>query len=243
MSKSLVIVIAEGSEQDALYPNLKKIGKKLKIHFEIMGTDVFTAKENVNKSPKAIVGDIIKEITCKPEFNKRDIKLVVQLTDTDGVYIADDKIVIKESQKEKTKYTFENIQVNCLNQHRMITNRNIKKRVALNTLSRTEKVAKTVNYKILYFSRNLDHIISDNPDTLKSEKSREADAFSNSFATPHDFENFFTTSEFTVDGTYDATWDFIKGGKNSLKKIQQFPPYFRNIKRNSSVKIKTKMNY
>ena len=226
MSKSLIIVIAEGSEQDALYPNLKKIGRKLRIHFEIMGTDVFTAKENANKSPKAIVGNIIKEITSKPEFNKKDIKLVIQLTDTDGVYIPDDKIIIDDSQQEKTKYTYKDIRVNNSNQLQMITHRNSKKRAALNTLSRTEKVAKTVNYKILYFSRNLDHVISDDADTPKSKKTKEADAFSNSFATPYDFEDFFTTSDFTVDGTYDTTWNFIKSDARSLEKFSNFQLIF-----------------
>jgi len=230
MSKSLVIVIAEGSEQDALYPNLKKIGEKLRIHFEIMGTDVFTAKENVNKSPKAIVGDIINEVTSKPEFSKNDIKLVIQLTDTDGVYITDDKIITDEFQQEKTHYTLENIRVNNSNQLRAIKNRNGRKRTALNTLSKTEKVSKTVNYKILYFSRNLDHVISDKPETPKSEKSKEADVFSNSFATSYDFENFFIASDFTVDGTYDVTWNFIKDGTKSLNKHSNFHLIFEMLR-------------
>ena len=227
---SLVIVIAEGSEQDALYPNLNKIGKKLNIRFKIMGTDVFTERKNDQKSSKAIVGDIVNDITSRPEINKKDIKLIVQLTDTDGVYISDDKIVIDESQSEKTTYTLKNIRVNNNDQLRNIKNRNHKKRTHLNTLSKTEKVASIVNYKILYFSRNLDHVISNKPDTLKSEKSKEADAFSNSFATSHDFEKFFMESDFAVDGTYDETWNFIKDEVRSLKKFSNFHLIFEMLK-------------
>jgi len=232
MSKSLVIVIVEGiSEENALYPNLKKMGKKLNIHFDIRGTDVFTAKENKRKSSKAIAGEIIKEITSKPEFNKKDIKLVVQLTDTDGTYISDNKIIADDnSQSEKTTYTLENIKTNSSNQTDEIKNRNNKKRRHLDTLSKTERIAETINYKILYFSRNLDHVISDKPDTPNSDKSKEADNFSNSFSTPHDFEKFFKESDFTVNGTYDETWNFIKNDINSLKKFSNFHLIFDLLK-------------
>jgi len=229
---SLIVVIAEGiSDEDALYPNLKKVSKKLKVHFEFVGGDVFTARKNQRKPAKAIIGDIIREeIISKPEFEKEDIKLIVQLTDTDGVYISDDNIVIDESQSDRTEYTLENIRVDSLNQLQEIKNRNYVKRRALDILSTTGKVTERFNYKILYFSRNLDHVISDNPDTLKSEKSKAADAFSNSFTTANDFEKFFSASDFTVDGTYDETWTFIKSDAKSLKKFTNFHLIFEMLR-------------
>ena len=228
--KKLVIIIAEGSEQDALYPNLKKFGEKLNIQFKIMGTDVFTAEENNKKSSKAIIGDIIREVTSRPEINKKDIKLVIQLTDTDGVYISNDKIVVDTYQSEKTTYTFESIRVNSQDQLKRIEKRNYKKRMHLNTLAKTEKILSIVTYKILYFSRNLDHVISNKPDTPNLEKSRKADAFSDSFATPNDFEKFFTKSDFTVNGTYDETWDFIKEEAKSLERFSNFHFIFEMLK-------------
>lgn len=122
----------------------------------------------------------------------------------------------------------ENIRVDSSDQLNEIKNRNSKKRMHLNTLSKTEKVVKTVTYKILYFSRNLDHVISNKPDTL--EKSNDADAFSNSFATPHEFENFFKKSDFTVDGTYDETWYFIKDDLKSLNRFSNFHLIFEMLK-------------
>ena len=227
--KRLVIVIAEGSEQDALYPNLNKIGEKLNIRFKIMGKDIFTEKENERKSSKAIVGNIINELTIRPEINKNDIKLIVQLTDTDGVYISDDNILIDESQSEKTMYHLQSIMVNSKNQLDVIKKRNHKKRLHLNVLSKTEKVVKGINYKILYFSRNLDHVISNDPNTQNSEKSKEADDFSNSFATTHDFMMFFKESDFAVKGTYDETWDFIKNDVKSLNRFSNFHLIFEML--------------
>ena len=229
--KFLVIVIVEGiSEEDALYPKLSEIGKRLNVRFEIMGTDVFTAKESEGKKSKLVVGSVIKEFTSRPEFNKNDIKMVIQLTDTDGVYITDDKILVDESQLKKTVYSLENIIVNNESQFEEIkNNRNSGKRGHLDTLSKTEEVAK-ISYKILYFSRNLDHVISNDPDITGSEKSKKADAFSNSFTSFEDFERFFKESDFAVAGTYDETWDFIKNDVNSLKRFSNFHLIFEMLR-------------
>ena len=223
MKTGVIVVIVEGiSDEDALYPHLRHISKKLNIRFEIINGDPFADKNN-KTSVKSIVGNIInQEILSRSEYKKSDIKMIIQLTDTDGAYIPDNKIKINQEQTIKTKYTETNICVDTQIQYEEIAKRNKKKSNAMDTLSKTENVVGNLPYKILYFSRNLEHIIINEPDMLENEKSKKATIFSETLGGYAEFEQFFKKSNFAVKGSYDETWDFIRQDANSLQRFSNF---------------------
>lgn len=222
IKKSIVLVIVEGqSENEALYPWLRKMGKAFDVQFEIQYGDVFTRKENQRKSSKDIIGAILAEFKKRRKVDDSDILAVFHLTDTDGVFIPDEYIIIDSTLKENLKYTAEEIIVPNKSSLNLIQHRNEMKRRHLTALSRVENLRKSI-YGIYYFSRNLDAIIHDRSDLLDDAKVSKADNFSNSFQDELEFEAFFNNQVFTVAGDEKDSWDFIVQNCNSLKRYSNF---------------------
>ena len=227
--KTVILVIVEGeSDSEALYPWLKKIGKEFNILFEITHGDVFTKKENKGKSPRNVIGSEIAKFKQKSKIRDENILAVFQLTDTDGVFISDENIVIDQSVT-KLQYTDSQILVKDTAHQDQTRKRNDQKRTFLIALSRTAKIKKSI-YQIYYFSRNLEEITHNNPNLSEDDKVSEAENFSDSFVSVIEFEKFFNNKEFAVEGDYQQTWEFITKKCNSLNRYSNFHLLFASMK-------------
>ena len=218
---SVVIFIVEGpSDEDALYPTLELIGEKLNITFEVTRGDSLYAKSNRRKLGTTIIEEIIDDVIKENSFLISDIAMVIQLIDTDGVFVNHNSISIKSSIN-KIEYSEEEINVVDYDHKEDIKGRNIKRGLKINELISKDKI-KNLKYKMLYFSRNLDHVIHNDPDVPDNEKITKADGFASNYYEPDDFIKFFSDNDFTVEGDYIQTWEFIKRKSNSLKKYSNF---------------------
>ena len=224
MKTTVVIFIVEGkSDENALYPRLRGICKNLKIYPIVVRGDLFIHKDYERiQNPKILIDTILKERVFKDNIiRKKDVSCVIHVTDTDGSFINDYEILINKDQPESTTYTLDNIVVNSDEQKINIFKRDERRSKFINILSSQEKVS-NLNYRILYFSRNMDHVITGNPDVPKDEKEAKADAFSVSFTKDSDFMLFFEDDSFNLNENYKASWDFIRRNQNSLKRYTNF---------------------
>ncbi len=122
--RKVVIVIAEGSsDEEALYPFLKELGKPHNVKFAITHGDVLSDSKNTRKSQKTLIGGIVSTIIKENKFLKEDILLVAQLTDTDGVFIDEEKVVI-DNAVEGMEYRDFEIAVHNKGKHEDILTRN-----------------------------------------------------------------------------------------------------------------------
>lgn len=226
--KKVVIIIAEGaSDEEALYPFLKDLGKPHNIKFEITRGDILSDFKNTKKSHKTIIGDIVSTIINKNRFLKKDVLLVAQLTDTDGVFIEDDKVVI-DSSIDRISYRDGEIAVNNSGKQSEIIERNKQKVLKIQALVNMPFTLTSIPYKIYYFSCNLDHVLHGEQLFGVESKMNKAEEFSNSM-TSMGFKDFLKDKAIYGDKGYDQSWDFIYSGDNSLKRCTNFGLFLNEV--------------
>jgi len=220
-TKKVVMVIVEGSsEEEALYPALKKIGSHLNITFDVVHTDLLTSY-NHDANIKNAVGNRVSELKKKRKFRTDDFLLVAHLVDTDGVFVSEDQIRIDESCTE-ISYSDDCIQVRDEEHRIQVLKRNTIKSEKIKQLITQTKTA-GVPYFVYYFSCNLDHVIHNIQSLSQREKTNKARNFSEQHeGNISSFIDFFANDSFHVAGEYKETWSFIQEQNRSLRRFTNF---------------------
>ncbi|MFD1927592.1 hypothetical protein ACFSFY_05870 [Sporosarcina siberiensis] len=214
-SKKVVIIIAEGnSEEYALYPFLKELGKPLNIMFTITHGDILSDYKNEKTSHKDVISSVVNDFIKERKFLKEDILIVAQLTDTDGVFMDESKVIVDNSV-ERIKYSEEFIAIHNESQIDAIVNRNKLKSDKLKALVKTDFTLSNIPYKIYYFSCNLDHVLHGDPNS--DGKAEKADEFANSMNNS-DIHDFFELQAIYDTENYEGSWEFVFNDNNSLKR-------------------------
>ena len=178
-----------------------------------------------------ILEDIIDGVLQETGFDQDDIAMVVHLVDMDGIYVTYNKIAINRGRSE-IYYSQSEIEVRNRGHKDDIEKRNRKRSNGVNDLIKTS-IIKNIPYRILYFSRDLEHVIHDDIDAgqgwVSNVKCQKADEFSNGFNTTKEFIEFFDNPDFRVPGDYDETWIHVKMDIHSLERWSNFHLVFEMI--------------
>lgn len=164
MSKKVVIIIVEGdSDEILLIDRLKELYTNYEIRFESQRGDILY-KEKSRKSIKSEVGDVVKSIITKRKYKTNDILAVLHIMDTDGCFVKNENIIIDKEQKQKTLYKLNSINVSSEKQKENIEKRNKQRSINVATLNSIESVVgNKYKYQLYYFSRNLEHVVFNEP--------------------------------------------------------------------------------
>ena len=226
--RKVVIIIAEGpSDEEALYPFLKELGKPHNIRFEITHGDVLSDTKNATKSHKNIVGGIVSTILKKNRFLKEDILLVAQITDTDGVFISDDCVII-DGGVERMAYRDGEIAVANDKKYEEIIKRNQVKSSRVKALVNTPFTLSSIPYQMYYFSCNLDHVLHGQQFIGEKDKVGKAEAFASSQSGP-EFKSFISEQALYEGESYEQSWEFIFAEANSLKRCTNFGLFLEEL--------------
>lgn len=227
--RKIIFFIVEGaSDENAFHPILINVFNKKKLRFLVVHGDI-TQSSNENTVIKKLKR-IINEECGKYGLRTKDIDKIVHITDTDGAFV-DSKNVVR-GKSGKIVYTENEIRT-C--QVESIIHRNINKSRVLKRLYETDRLVfrgVCVNYRIYYFSRNLEHVLHDEIGSLHDSVKRH---LSNEFADMYEddvpgFIDYICRSKFSVLGDYKSTWEFIAEGTNSLKRYSNFGLEFDGYK-------------
>jgi hypothetical protein len=236
MSKQVIIVLVEGqSDEILLYERLRELYKGCEIRFEIQRGDIFYDNKNGNKPIKSVIGDCVKGIIQRRKYKKKDVIGVIHIMDTDGCFIPDTQVVVDESQGMKTFYKTDCIKVDSDIQKNNIMLRNSTRSTNVNTMKSVESIVKrTFKYQIYYFSRNLEHVIFNEPNPAKDTKEENIEIFLEEIEEGISIEQYLSTYFSGVGGTsyndkYSESWNYIKSGTNSLKRSTNVPLMFEYI--------------
>lgn len=229
--KNVILFIVEGTSDKVSFQSvLENYFDDLSVKVEVMYGDI-TLMDNVN--PGYIKGKLsdkiqefcqcerIKFITAsknKDKKNNSDIKRIVHLIDTDGVFISND--LIKQASVSHIEYTENEI---FAHNKEKIENRNFDKRAVLNKLC-CMNTLNDIPYEVYFFSRNLEHVLHNRSDDVSDwEKQELSEKFDDLYADDLDgFLKFIKDRTFAVPGEYKDTWNFIKQDDNSLKRYCNF---------------------
>lgn len=220
--KKILFFIVEGvSEFSALSVALEKIFESSQVVVRIAGGDITS---DITTTPDNVITRIVEQI--KDELGRSvkpsDFLGVVQLVDTDGVFIDPEQVV----KGEKLYYDTDVIKTDRV---QAIRRRNECKSKVLNKLIRTARVWRTIPYRVFFFSVNLDHVLHDISNLDDSLKEKKAYGFAKDYKNNlKGFVEFFCDNTFTVRKNYADSWEFIKKGTNSLKRYSNFNLIFKD---------------
>jgi hypothetical protein len=219
--KKVIILIVEGiSDRTLFYERLYNKYSPIGIKFKIYNGDIF--HEPTNKaSIKTRVGNAINPIMKENKFDNEDILAVIHVMDTDGCFIPGSSVIHTEGQDRSTLYHNESISVAESHQVSYIQERNSIKKGNVNTMCSVAMVrGNKINYRLFYFSRNLEHVLFNDPN-IDNGKVEKVEQFLAKLDIPlEDFLGQFMPSvdsdEF--DYLYSESWEKIKEDNNSLKR-------------------------
>lgn len=228
-TKKIILFIVEGiTDEMSLSLILSKLVQDSSVQFQVINQDI-TADFNSNCQNiiRKIDNQVKKFLSQNNGLKKTDIKEIIHLVDTDGAFIKED-FVIEDEEKEKTFYTPNAI---ITNKRDLIVERNERKSCILNKLYQTNHIGR-IGYTVYFFSCNLEHVLHNCQNTPCCKKSSYAYHFIDNFVGKEkSFISFLSNNDFTTQGDYKETWQFIKEDCNSLNRYCNFHLYFEMNKK------------
>ncbi|MBD5475608.1 MAG: hypothetical protein HDR17_06465 [Lachnospiraceae bacterium] len=223
-TRKTVLFIVEGSSDktalEKIFRSIYKNNKNIEFKFTDgdISSDETTTKENVEDRIYQIVYEFMKD----KKLNKNDIYQIVQLFDTDGVYIPEKAIVFGGDYA----ITYSTTSIICRDIKKVV-NRNNLKTAIMDYLLGIQTI-KDIPYSMYFMSCNLDHALYDEINLDKDLKQAYADAFYEKFIGKEQmFIEFLKTD--VVNGVPDAfngSWRYIKEDLHSLERHTNLHIYF-----------------
>lgn len=218
--KKVLLFIVEGiSDRESLELILTELAHAdSEIIFQVVGGDI-TSNRNVDKGNIQSRLTKIIEDGGKRKFRPDDYQEIIHLVDMDGAFISEENIY-KDSRKSRFVYKNNGIYAKYIES---VIERNTKKKEIINLLINTNKVYKSVPYRMFYFSCNLEHVLYNEIQVPDRSKMKYAEAFQDKYI--DDLEGFIDlicNSSFTVEKDYKPSWDFIRNNNNSIKRFTNF---------------------
>lgn len=217
--KKIVYVIVEGpSDEDALGVVLNQLFDKNEVHIEVCHCDITSDRGTTVNNICDKIGKLIKQYAKDHSFKPEHFQQIIHLTDTDGVYIPKENIVLN-TEAEEPLYSLTAIETWNPDG---IAYRNQMKAAVLNRLISTSSVWR-VPYRIYYMSCNLDHVLYNKLNSSDEEKEADSYAFQKKYARdPEGFRDYICGSDFSVVVGYKESWKFIQEPLRSLERYTNF---------------------
>ena len=211
--RKVVLVIVEGPSDDvALGVMLNQVFDKDAVHIHIMHGDITTKRGVYPNNILAKIGNIIREYAKSQHYKSRDFKQIIHITDTDGAFIPEEKIIIDSSNE---KVVYESNGIHTLDKQGIIE-RNKQKSANLIRLKSIDQVW-NIPYRIYYMSCNLDHVLYNKRNSSDEEKEEDAYSFAGKYKNDvNGFIDYMTNSDFSTDCNYEESWKYIEEEMNSF---------------------------
>lgn len=223
MDKAVIFIVEGATDKKALENIFKKIYRNKDIHFEFTHGDI-TSDENIDK------GNVETEIYKFVDKYRKDKKLkfgdiwqIVQIFDTDGMYIDDSHII----QGDSTEILYSTENIYCKNTQK-VKDRNKHKREIMDYLLTCDNI-KGIPYRCYYLSSNLDHALYNQLNLSDELKSQYAQAFYEQFMGKEALFIKFLDMEVVngVPGSFPASWRYIREELHSLQRHTNLNIYFK----------------
>jgi hypothetical protein len=229
--KRVVLLIVEGeSDETLLIDRLRELFKEHDIRFEPQHGDILYDIKKQGKPIKDIIGETVKEVLIKRKYKPSDILAVIHIIDTDGCLIPEDKVVIDNQQEVLTFYQNNCISVPNGDQRNNILTRNEIRSRNIRTMNSVRAiVSNKYNYQMFYFSRNLEHVIFNEPNPCSETKVDNIESFLDDLTLPlenHLKQYMPVLSQRSYNDQYSESWSIVSQGVKSLQRSTNVPLIF-----------------
>ncbi|MCI7421577.1 MAG: hypothetical protein MSS98_07955 [Alphaproteobacteria bacterium] len=222
ISKNVILVIVEGISDEISLGSLQQYVNDNTMKFHICHGDITSSKRANPQNLITQINDIINETLKRYRYKIKDIKEIIHIVDTDGVFI-EDKLIIQDENHSNFYYSEDNIKCKCTQD---AINRNISKRQNLQKLISTHSI-RNIPYMVYFMSCNLEHVLRGDQNLTDSQKEEKSNDFANLCdATPGYLLKII--NKYAVSGDYQSSWKFIQQDSNSLKRYTNLPLFFQS---------------
>lgn len=213
--KKIVLVIVEGPSDDvALGIMLNQIFDKDAVYIHIMHGDITTKRGVRPDNILAKIGNVIRGYAKSQHYKSSDFKQIIHITDTDGAFIPNEKI-INDFSSEKIIYESDGIHTT---NRQSIIERNHQKSANLRKLKSINQIW-NIPYRVYYMSCNLDHVLYNKRNSSDEEKENDAYAFARKYKDDiKGFISYMFDSDFSANTNYEESWKYIEEGMNSIER-------------------------
>lgn len=213
MAKKVILFIVEGiNDQTCLGGVLEQLLDSNEVRFQMTCGDITTRNGIDEYNIKKEVGCVVKRFKDMYHLKPEHFMEVVHLIDMDGAFIPEKCIFYEDT--DKTVYRDTGIYTNKV---QSLIERNRKKSAVIKRMLEISKVLKSIPYSVYYFSSNMDHVLHNEANLSNADKNRLADEFDLKYTEDvASFKKFIMESAFSVKGSYDETWSFIKLDNHSV---------------------------
>lgn len=224
--KKIVFIIVEGpSDKTVIGTLFNRIYDSSRVYVHVMHRDITTEMRVTPHNILSKLGNELKKYRNSNHFSNSDFQEVIHIVDMDGAYIPN-TCIIENPEAKKPIYSTGSIETKNVNN---IVNRNAQKRSNLELLYTSDKLCKTIPYRIFYMSCNLDHVLYGKLNSSNEEKENDAYNFAERYKNNvGEFKRFIASSDFSVVMGYRESWEFIKLDNNSLKRYTNLGLCFRD---------------
>lgn len=216
--KKVVLVIVEGpTDEDALGIVLKQYFDKSSqnVLVEVMHCDITTEWSGYPQNIRERITGVVKRNAKRNKYKKEHYSQIIHIVDTDGAFI-DQKYVVEDASVDKVNYSLTNI---ICKDRKSIINRNKQKSSNLQSLLCIKTIWSIIPYNVYYMSCNLDHVLHNLQNSSDEDKESNAHMFAKKYKNDLiGFLDFISKSDFSVNGKYKETWDYIQKELNSLNR-------------------------
>lgn len=213
-----ILIICEGkSDKVLLNLRLIKLYPEIQFEFCVLQGDIFSKGNKDDIEYK--IEKVMNQFCAKQEINHEDVIAVFQIVDTDGCFIDTKSIVVDDFIGESSIYTDNKIYTNNCKNRTSFIERNLLKQKNIVRMLAIKTIRDKIPYKLLYFSRNVEHTLFGASDSKVSNKVMRIKKLSASGTTPLEtqLENYMPpVSKKNIKARYKCSWDFIMSKNRSL---------------------------
>ncbi len=228
-ARRVVLFVVEGISDKIVFEAVLNSILKDDFHkFAVVEGDLTsnTSKTTVDNVEERILEYVNKRLK-KKEFLLSDIECIIQVTDTDGAYIPDSKII--EHKNSPILYSDNNIRTENVEK---LKDRNKLKSSVINKLQSLNEIelekGLVVPYKLYFMSCNLDHVVHGDRCLSDRQKKNKAEDYTiDIMGEEEKFIELLESDLVTHYKTYEDSWTEIQKGCNSLRRASNFNLYFK----------------
>lgn len=228
LNKIILFLVEGKSDETSLALTLNRLLQG-RVKFFVIKTDITSDCGTTAENIKGLILEKVSFfLTEHPQFQFSDIDSIIQITDTDGVFVDNSKVVFDENHK-KIFYSEDSILTDNVNG---IIYRNQTKAEILRELCSLKFLeapnGKKIKYRIYYMSCNLEHVLHNLPNVeTDAEKERLSKFFRNASANDNNkLRDIVFTPSIECSGSYEDSWSFIQKATNSIKRKTNFSDFF-----------------
>lgn len=224
-SKKICLFIVEGiADQISLAVPLKRLFQNSSdIRFEITYGDITSDTRTNTQNVLAQIGNIINRYLKINKLKKSDLLSVVQIIDMDGTYISAENVLLPgpDYSGNLPYYGLEYIYASSIDN---LVDRNNRKSDNINRIRFNQCILNNIQYRVYYFSCNMDHVLHGNANLSNEQKTELAAAFAEKYK--DDLNGFLKllSDKYpeNIERDYKSSWEFIEQGNRSLEAWSNF---------------------